>query len=139
MQVRTAENQLRFLVPALLVLIVIMAAGMRRLAVTAQRFEEAEALNKSRTAFIASVSHELRTPLTAVVGLSREMRDGLASFTAEEIQGLAEVIAEESGEVAAIVEDLLVAARAETENLSVSREQVDLRNQVEQLLATDDS
>ncbi len=135
--VRDVENLLRWLVPGLLATVIILSFGIWRLASRAQRLDEMEALNEARNSFIASVSHELRTPLTAVVGLAHEMRDGLPSFNATEIQEFAGLIAEESGEVASIVEDLLVAARSEAGSLTVVQEDVDLRAQVEQLLRMD--
>jgi len=132
--VKAAETKLRFLVPALLVLVVVLATGLRRLAINARHGEEAEALNKSRTAFIASISHELRTPLTTVVGLAQELRDGLASFSAEEVEEFASLIADESGEVAGIVEDLLVAARSDAGSLTILEETIDLRAEVDRVL-----
>ena len=132
--VKAAETKLRFLVPALLVLVVILATGLRRLAINARQAEEAEALNESRTAFIASISHELRTPLTTVVGLAQEMRDGLASFSSVEIEEFASLIADESGEVAGIVEDLLVAARSDAGSLTILEETIDLRAEVDRVL-----
>ena len=132
--VKAAETKLRFLVPALLVLVVILATGLRRLAINARQAEEAEALNESRTAFIASISHELRTPLTTVVGLAQEMRDGLASFSTEEVEEFASLIADESGEVAGIVEDLLVAARSDAGSLTILEETIDLRAELDRVL-----
>ena len=132
--VKAAETKLRFLVPALLVLVVILATGLRRLAINARHAEEAAALNESRTAFIASISHELRTPLTTVVGLAQEMRDGLTSFSIEEVEEFASLIADESGEVAGIVEDLLVAARSDAGSLTILEETIDLRAEVDRVL-----
>lgn len=81
---------------------------------------------KSKDELIATVSHELRTPLTTVVGLSSELSDAYDEFTKAEAQELLRMVAEQSVEVATIVEDLLVAARAESGSLKVSSEPVDL-------------
>ncbi len=81
---------------------------------------------KSKDELIATVSHELRTPLTTVVGLSTEMSEAYDSFNKEEAQDLLRMVADQSVEVATIVEDLLVAARAESGSLKVSHEPVDL-------------
>ncbi len=81
---------------------------------------------KSKDELIATVSHELRTPLTTVVGLSTELSDAYDAFTKDEAQDLLKMIADQSIEVATIVEDLLVAARAESGSLKVSVEPVDL-------------
>ena len=85
--------------------------------------------------FIASVSHELRTPLTAVVGLAAELAahyEILDDVTKRDFIGL---VADQSSEVAAIVEDLLVAARADTDSITLMNETVDLRRAVEAVLA----
>lgn len=81
---------------------------------------------KSKDELIATVSHELRTPLTTVVGLSAELSDAYDQFTKEEARDLLRMVADQSIEVATIVEDLLVAARAESGSLKVSSEPVDL-------------
>lgn len=81
---------------------------------------------KSKDELIATVSHELRTPLTTVVGLSAELSDAFEAFTTDEVRDLLKMIADQSVEVATIVEDLLVAARAESGSLKVSLEPIDL-------------
>ncbi len=68
-------------------------------------------LVRSKDEFIAAVSHELRTPLSVVVGLALELRDRYDDFDRAEARELIGMVASESSEVAAIVEDLLVAAR----------------------------
>ena len=88
--------------------------------------ESLERSLKSKDELIATVSHELRTPLTTVVGLSTELSDAYDSFNKDEAQDLLKMIADQSVEVATIVEDLLVAARAESGSLKVSMEPVDL-------------
>ncbi len=85
---------------------------------------------RSKDEFIAAVSHELRTPLTAVVGLTRELADS-RSFSDEERHELLELVADQSADVASIVEDLLVAARADMGVLTISKEKVDIHLQLE--------
>ena len=66
-------------------------------------------VNRQRGAFIAGVSHELRTPLTSVVGCSQMlMAGGLDRPTARE---MIVTVNGEAGELARMVEDLLVASR----------------------------
>lgn len=78
----------------------------------------------SRDAFLASISHELRTPLSVVVGLAAELRDG--AFDPDESAELVGMIADQSIEMANIIEDLLVAARADYGSLSLAVETVDV-------------
>ncbi len=99
---------------------------------TRHRLEE---LVRSKDEFVASVSHELRTPLTAVVGLAHELRENGHEFDEDEIRELIALIADQSRDVANIVEDLLVSARAETGGLTIIRGEVDLRRETESVLA----
>lgn len=102
-----------------------------------RRHDDAEALrtsNESKDRLLASVSHEIRTPLTAIVGLSEEIvanRDGMTPGELDELSG---IIAVQSRELAELVEDLLVASRADFGNLSIRPEPVELGEQVERVL-----
>ncbi len=99
----------------------------------ARRNDELERAQRSRMELIASVSHELRTPLTAVVGLASELADG--DFDGDEARGLARIVSDESREVAAIIDDLLVAARSEAGQLTIRPVEVDLVSEAAQALA----
>jgi PAS domain S-box-containing protein len=90
-----------------------------------------EELIRSKDELIASVSHELRTPLTVVHGLAQELDSKWASFSVPEQKEFIGLIAQQSAEVAHIVEDLLVAARAEIGKLPIVAENVDLMVQLE--------
>jgi PAS domain S-box-containing protein len=85
---------------------------------------------RSKDEFIAAVSHELRTPLSVVYGLGEELRSNSADLTPGEIDELHTLLAQQAGEVVAIVEDLLVAARADIDRLVVVRGPVDIGRQV---------
>ncbi len=78
---------------------------------------------RAKNDFIATVSHELRTPLTAVVGFLSELPGSLGDV-AEEPAEMLEILASEATSLSNIVEDLLVAARADLEQLSVKSEHV---------------
>ena len=79
--------------------------------------------------FIASVSHELRTPLTAVVGLTQELSGG--RVRADETAELQVLIAQQAQEVSDIVEDLLVAARANADTITVMTTAFNIRRELE--------
>lgn len=81
----------------------------------------------SKDRFVASVSHELRTPLTTVVGLSSELRDYQQRFTPGEFHEMLDLIATQATDVGHIVEDLLVAARADIGTVSLHTEELDVR------------
>jgi PAS domain S-box-containing protein len=91
-------------------------------------------LVRSKDEFIASVSHELRTPLTGILGFIQLLRDPEIELSPEERLDMLNLAAFEAFDVANIVEDLLVAARAEIGTLQISRVPVDLRAQVSQVL-----
>lgn len=91
--------------------------------------EQLRASNESKDRLLASVSHEIRTPLTAIVGLSEELISSRTSLGAEEMDELNGIIAVQSRELAELVEDLLVASRADFGNLSIRSEWIDLRDQ----------
>ncbi len=101
-----------------------------------QHQDHADALrasNESKDRLLASVSHEIRTPLTAIVGLSEEITAAGGSLSRQELDELNGIIAVQSRELAELVEDLLVASRADFGNLSIRLEDVDLRAQVDRV------
>jgi PAS domain S-box-containing protein len=87
-----------------------------------EHVERLQAAIKSKSDLIAAVSHELRTPLTAVVGYL----DLLAAGPIEHSGDMLAVAAEQAHEVAAIVDDLLTAARLDNRELLVNAEEVDV-------------
>ncbi len=125
---------LRREIPALFVLALLVAIATYRLARRRNRLEELKRVNKAKTQFIASVSHELRTPLTGVVGFAQLLSDTDQEFSPSERVEMIKSIADQSYEVAGIVEDLLVVARAELGELNIVSVPVDLRAQAAQVL-----
>ncbi len=81
---------------------------------------------QERDQFVASVSHELRTPLTSILGLTEELVNRPDDFAAAEQAELLGIVAAETRDVVDIVEDLLVTARAESGQLTMSLERCDL-------------
>ena len=96
--------------------------------------KELQASNESKERLLASVSHEIRTPLTAIVGLSEEITASRTSLGDEELDELNGIIAVQSRELAELVEDLLVASRADFGNLSIKPELIDLSAQADRVL-----
>jgi signal transduction histidine kinase len=93
-----------------------------------------EGLVRSKDEFIASVSHELRTPLTAVVGLSQELAVNRTALEGTEVDELLGVIAGQSAELSYIVEDLLVAARADNGTLQIAGDRFEIASEVEDMI-----
>ena len=91
-----------------------------------RREEELSALPESKDSFIASVSHELRTPLTSIVGFARELQDGPVKFSNRERTEFVALIASQADELSDLIDDLLVFARLESDQLRVILQDVDL-------------
>lgn len=98
--------------------------------------EVLQQLIRSKDELVASVSHELRTPMTTVVGLSRELDERYDDFSRAEIEEFVSLLVQESTDVANILEDLLVAARADVGTLSLDMRYIDLCEQLHTVLAT---
>jgi signal transduction histidine kinase len=96
--------------------------------------ERLETLVAEKDEFLASVSHELRTPLTAVLGFADMLMRGETSEVSDD--ELARTIYEHAADLTNIVEDLLVAARAEFTNIRVRAEPVRILEQVNHALET---
>jgi signal transduction histidine kinase len=95
--------------------------------------EKLEEMIRSKDQFVASVSHELRTPLTAVVGFAKELELNLEIFEHSDLEEFIGLIASESNALSHIIEDLLVAARADIGTLAIHAEKVDVMQAVAEL------
>jgi signal transduction histidine kinase len=103
-----------------------------RLTMAAQ-LEAEQQLGRAKDDFIASISHELRTPLTSIYGFSEYLVNTDLLDTEETVE-LVALIHEDSVELSRMIEDLLTAARVESDALKFSYDYVDLR--AETLAAT---
>ncbi len=88
---------------------------------------------RSKDRLIASVSHELRTPLTSVLGFASLLED-TKTLEPSELAQFASEIRRQATDMAAIVEDLLVAARAEMGALAVHMQSVDVAAEIREVL-----
>jgi signal transduction histidine kinase len=86
--------------------------------------------------FVATVSHELRTPLSVVVGLTAILRDRHRTLSPAEIEEFTGLLADQSGEVAKLVEDLLIIARADDARFTVFPEVIEVGPLLEQILGS---
>ena len=96
--------------------------------------ERLRELVRSKDEFVATVSHELRTPLTAVVGFAHELTDRMPGLTSDEVIGYVNLIGDQAIEVSDLVDDLLVASRADHGEVPVGREAIDLWDEVDRVL-----
>lgn len=109
-----------------------IVVGLADITFIKSRNEAMAQVVKAKDEFVANVSHELRTPLTAVIGLTSELAsaEGLSDEMRTE---MLQLVAEQAAEMTNIVDDLLVAARAEVGTVSIEMQPVDL---VDELSAT---
>jgi len=104
-----------------------------------RRRDVEDALRKTiaeKDRFVATVSHEIRTPLAAVLGLAEELHQRSSSMDPGEVHELLGLVAEQAREVANIVEDLLVLAKAGRATITVAPQQVRLDELVRSAVAS---
>ena len=94
--------------------------------------EMAEQSSLAKTRFLANLGHEVRTPLTGVLGMSELL---LAAPLAQRERGYARSIQQAGEHLLRLVNDALDLARIEAGKLELQQLQVDLRAQVEQVVA----
>lgn len=89
--------------------------------------EKLAALLASKDEFVTSVSHELRTPLTVIVGMAQELRSAFDEFSPDVAKDLISVIADQAGDLANIVQDLLVIGRSDAGgSIVINREPIEI-------------
>jgi signal transduction histidine kinase len=96
--------------------------------------ERLEEMNRAKDEFLASVSHELRTPLTSVMGYAQLLNDRADELTSPQRKEAAGSVLKQAADLNNIVSDLLVAAKADMGQLTVSRVPVNLWAQAAQVL-----
>lgn len=103
----------------------------RRHAEMQLRLESEKEINKSKDEFIANVSHELRTPLTGIVGFAQLLQESdLDSNDLEVVR----MIVEQSAELSRMVDDLLTAARADADALTIQPREVSIKDEVTEVV-----
>jgi len=76
--------------------------------------EQLERMEAIRRDFVANVSHELRTPVTSIRGFVETLLDG-AKDRPRDLDRFLQIIARQSQRLSAIIEDLLILSRLESE------------------------
>jgi signal transduction histidine kinase len=93
-----------------------------------------EEMSQAKDEFLASISHELRTPLTSVMGYAQLLHDRDDDLSGSQRREAASSVMKQAADLEHIVNDLLVAAKAEMGELTVSRVPVNLSAQAAQVL-----
>jgi PAS domain S-box-containing protein len=96
---------------------------------------EERRLEELKTDFIATVSHELRTPLAAVHGAAKTLERQDVVIADDLRRQLLAVMAEQSERLAHVVNDILLATRVDSGQLTLASEQVDIAEVARGILA----
>lgn len=93
-----------------------------------------EELITTKNRFLAAISHEIRTPLTAIVGFGQVLEDD-ERMSEDDRMAMVRSIVDQAHEMTDLVNDLLVAARTDSDELNVEARPIDMADQVEQILS----
>ncbi len=98
-------------------------------------FAEAQEASRAKGDFLNMAAHELRTPLSVISGYLSMLRDGTLGPPPAAWTRPVDTLAAKTGELGALVEDLLMAARLETASLPLAITRLDLRAVLRDALA----
>ena len=98
-----------------------------------QQLARVQELGQAKDDMIANLSHELRTPLTGIYGFALALED--VGFADPELSAeMNSYIIRDAADLSRMVDDLLVAAKAETGGLSFSPEAISVEREVDEVL-----
>lgn len=103
----------------------------RRHAEMRLRLESEKEISRSKDEFIANVSHELRTPLTGIVGFAQLLQQ--SALQQDDLE-VVKMIVEQSAELSRMVDDLLTAARADADALTIQLQEVAVEHEVKEVV-----
>lgn len=117
------------LIPAVAALLVLrFLRREQRVAVLKAELTREQRLRRKKDAFLAAASHHINTPLAAVVGFAELLRDRTRDFSAGVRNEVTELLAIQAQETSYVVDDLLAAARHDLEDVELVREEVEIRD-----------
>ena len=109
-------------------------AAQERAVADARRIAEAEAANKTKSAFLASMSHELRTPLNAIGGYADLLLFGVAGELISEQRDYLDRLRRSQQHLLAIINDLLNFSRIEAGRINYDMHPMSLGDAVRAVL-----
>lgn len=116
------------LIPILAVYVLYRAMrSSQRVSLLRSELSRERELRRKKDSFIAAASHHIRTPLASVVGFSELLRDGSADINMGVRKEIIDLMAMEAEETANVVDDLLVAARYDLDQLDMKEDELEVR------------
>jgi signal transduction histidine kinase len=104
-----------------------LLAALEREHASVRRLEEVDHVKQE---LVSNVSHELRTPITSIAGYAELLIDGdLGELSGKQIDAVRR-IERNTGRLGMLVEDLLTLSRAESGQLDLERDEIDLHKVV---------
>jgi signal transduction histidine kinase len=91
-----------------------------------QLVDELQALDRTKSNFIATISHELRTPLTSITGYVELLKEQEAGSLNPTQRAMLRTVARNSERLQGLIEDLLTLAKIESGTFRSSKHPVDL-------------
>jgi signal transduction histidine kinase len=91
-------------------------------------------LNRMKDDFVATISHELRTPLTSILGFVQTMLRP-TEFAQEDMRSFLEIVDRQAQRLSALIEDLLMVSRVETQTVVSSSGKVSAERVVRNVVA----
>lgn len=102
--------------------------------------EQAEAANRTKSAFLATMSHELRTPLNAVIGFSEIMLSEMfGPVGSNRYRGYVQSIHESGGHLLSLINDVLDISKLEAGKYALEESWVNVADAVAHCCALTDS
>ncbi|WP_264738738.1 two-component system histidine kinase PnpS [Cytobacillus firmus] len=95
---------------------------------------ELKKLEQMRKDFVANVSHELKTPITSIKGFSETLLDG-AMENKQALNDFLSIILKESDRLQSLIQELLDLSKIEKQGFSLSIQQLDLTDVLEDVMA----
>jgi two-component system sensor histidine kinase KdpD len=91
-------------------------------------------LDLKRRDFLATMTHDMKTPLTSILGYVKLLR-GAHGLSPEEVKKFTDVVERQGHRLLEMIEQILVATRLEEAAPTLTRQELDLRNIVEEEVA----
>jgi signal transduction histidine kinase/ActR/RegA family two-component response regulator len=94
---------------------------------------EAESANAAKSEFLANLSHELLTPMNGIIGMAHMLAE--EPLSPEQLEWL-QHLRESGNRMMNLIDQLLVIIDADTEQIVVKKEPLNLRKSIDQLLSS---